>query len=111
MVGVFGVMTYNVRRQRRELAIRLALGAEGRKLRRLVVVRGLRLSVLGAALGALGAWLLVGTLRTMLNDVQPGDPTVFAGTALAVIVAALLACWLPARSAERTDPLIVLRES
>ena len=111
MVGVFGVMTYNVRRQRRELAIRLALGAEGRKLRRLVVVRGLRLSVLGSALGAFGAWLLVGAMRTMLNDVQPGDPTVFAGTAVAVMVAALLACWLPARSAGRTDPLIVLRES
>jgi predicted permease len=111
MVGVFGVMTYNVRRQRRELAIRLALGAEGQKLRRLVVLRGLRLSVLGSALGALGAWLLVGMLRTMLNDVQPGDPTVFAGTAVAVMFAALLACWLPARSAGRTDPLIVLRES
>jgi putative ABC transport system permease protein len=110
MVGVFGVMTYNVRRQRRELAIRLALGAEGRKLRRLVIARGLRLSVLGSAVGAVGAWLLVGTLRTMLNDVQPEDPSVFVATAVAVMVAALLASWLPARTAGRTDPMIVLRE-
>jgi putative ABC transport system permease protein len=110
MVGVFGVMTYNVRRQRRELGIRLALGAESGAVRRLVVARGLKLGVLGSVAGALGAWLLAGTLQTMLNDVQPKDPLVFAGTAAAVLVAALLASWLPAQSAGRTDPMIVLRD-
>lgn len=111
MVGVFGVMTYNVRRQRRELGIRLALGAESGAVRRLVVARGLKLALLGTSAGAFVAWLLAGTLQTMLDDVEPKDPLVFAGTAAAVVVAALLASWLPARSAGRTDPMIVLRDS
>ena len=111
MVGVFGVMTYNVRRQRRELGIRLALGAESGAIRRLVVVRGLKLAAIGSLLGALGAWLLSGTLQTMLDDVAPKDPLVFAWTAAAVLTAALLASWLPARSAGRTDPMIVLRDN
>jgi len=110
MVGVFGVMTYNVRRQRRELGIRLALGAESWAVRRLIVTRGLKLAALGSAAGALGAWLLAGTLQTMLDDVQPKDPLVFAATAAAVAVAALVASWLPARSAGRTDPMVVLRD-
>jgi len=111
MVGVFGVMTYNVRRQRRELGIRLALGAESSAVRRLVVGRGLKLALIGSGLGAVGAWLLTGTLQTMLNDVAPRDPVVFAGTATAVLTAALLASWLPARSAGRTDPMVVLRDN
>jgi predicted permease len=111
MVGVFGVMTYNVRRQRRELGIRLALGAESGTVRRLIVFRGIRLAVLGSVTGALAAWLLAGTLQTMLNDVRPNDPMVFAATAAVVLSAALLASWLPARSAGRTDPMVVLRDS
>ena len=110
MVGVFGVMTYNVRRQRRELGIRLALGAENAAVRRLVILRGLKLAALGSAIGALGAYLLTGTLQSMLDDVTPKDPMVFAGTVAAVLTAALLASWLPARSAGRTDPMIVLRD-
>jgi ABC-type antimicrobial peptide transport system permease subunit len=110
MVGVFGVMTYNVRRQRRELGIRLALGAESGAVRRLIVARGLKLAAFGSVLGAAGAWLLTGTLQTMLDDVQPKDPLVFGATAAAVVVAALLASWLPARSAGRTDPMVVLRD-
>jgi putative ABC transport system permease protein len=110
MVGVFGVMSYNVRRQRRELGIRLALGAESGAVRRLVIARGLKLGVIGSAIGALGAWLLAGTLQTLLNDVQPKDPVVFAGTCAAVLAAALLASWLPAQSAGRTDPMVVLRD-
>jgi putative ABC transport system permease protein len=111
MVGVFGVMTYNVRRQRREIGIRLALGAERGAVRRLIVMRGLRLALLGSAAGALGAYLLAGTLQTMLNDVAPKDPLVFAGTATAVLVAAMLASYLPALSAGKTDPMIVLRDN
>jgi predicted permease len=111
MVGVFGVMTYNVRRQRRELGIRLALGAERSRLRRLIVTRGLKLAIGGTLIGALGAWLLAGTLRTVLDDVQPKDPLIFAGTAGAVLLAALLASWIPAWSAGKTDPMIVLRDS
>ena len=111
MVGVFGVMTYNVRRQRRELGIRLALGADTAIVRRMIVLRGVRLALIGGAIGALGAFLLAGTLESMLNDVAPKDPLVFGGTAAAVVTAALLASWLPARSAGKTDPMVVLRDS
>ena len=111
MVGVFGVMTYNVRRQRREIGIRLALGADRAAVRRLIIVRGLKLAVLGTLTGALGAYLLSGTLQSMLDDVVPQDPLVFVGTAVAVIFSALLASYLPALSAGKTDPMIVLRDS
>ena len=111
MVGVFGVMTYNVRRQRREIGIRLALGAERGDVRRLIIVRGLKLALFGSVAGALGAYLLSGTLQTMLDDVTPQDPLVFVGTAAAVVTAALLASYLPALSAGKTDPMIVLRDS
>ena len=77
----------------------------------MIIVRGLKLAVLGSAAGALGAFLLAGTLQTMLDDVAPKDPMVFAGTALAIVAAALLASYLPALSAGKTDPMIVLRDS
>jgi putative ABC transport system permease protein len=111
MVGVFGVMTYNVRRQRRELGIRLALGAKNAAVRRLVMLRGLKLALIGSVIGGFTAWLLGGMLQTMLDDVQPRDPLVFAGTVGAVLTAALLASWLPAYSAGKTDPMVALRDS
>jgi putative ABC transport system permease protein len=111
MVGVYGVMAYNVRRQRREFGIRLALGAGQRNLQRLVVGRGLVLAVAGIAAGAAGAWVLTGVLRSMLNDVKPGDPAVFAGTAAAVLCVVLAASYVPARAAGRVDPMIVLRDN
>jgi ABC-type antimicrobial peptide transport system permease subunit len=111
MVGVFGVMTYNVRRQRRELGIRLALGAETAAVRRLIVARGLKLAVIGSAFGIFVAWLLSGTLQSLLDDVQATDPVIFVATGVAVFLAALLASSIPAWSAGNTDPMIVLRDS
>jgi putative ABC transport system permease protein len=110
MVGVYGVMAYNVRRQRREFGIRLALGADQATVRNLVVGRGLLLAVAGVAAGAVGAWLLTGVLKTMLNDVKPTDLTVFLGTAASVLVVAVVACYFPARAAGRVDPIVVLRD-
>jgi putative ABC transport system permease protein len=111
MVGVYGVMAYNVRRQRREFGIRLALGADQARLRNLVVGRGLMLGVVGVAAGAVMAWSLSGVLATVLNDVKPTDAAVFGATALGVLIVAVLASYLPARSAGRVDPMLVLRDS
>ena len=111
MVGVYGVMAYNVRSQRREFGIRIALGAGHARMRNLVVGRGLTLAAAGVGLGALGSWLLTGLLRTMLNDVKPTDPSVFAATAVAVLAVAVLASYLPARAAGRVDPMVVLRDA
>jgi putative ABC transport system permease protein len=111
MVGVYGVMAYNVRRQRKDFGIRLALGADDGRVKKLVVGRGLALAVAGVLLGLAGAWTLTRVLTTMLNDVKPTDPSIFAGTAALVLLVAALACYLPARAAARVDPLIVLRDS
>jgi putative ABC transport system permease protein len=111
MVGVYGVMAYNVRRQRKEFGIRLALGADHARLRNLVVSRGLVLAVAGVAIGAGAAWMLTGVMQAMLNDVKPTDPLIFAGMASAVLVVAAVASYLPARAAGRVDPMIVLRDA
>ncbi len=110
MIGVYGVMAYNVRRQRREFGIRLALGANERRVRNLVVARGLALAAIGVALGALGAWLMGGVVRALLNDVKPTDASVFAWTAAAIVAVAMVASYLPARAAAKVDPMVVLRE-
>jgi putative ABC transport system permease protein len=111
MVGVYGVMAYNVRRQRRDFGIRLALGADRTRIRNLVVGRGLVLAAIGVAFGTFGAWLLTGVLRVVLNDVRPTDPAVFAATAASVLVVTLVACYVPARAAGNVDPMIVLRDA
>jgi len=111
MVGVYGVMAYNVRRQRREFGIRIALGADQSRMRNLVVGRGLTLSAAGVSIGAFAAWLLTGLLKTMLNDVNPTDLTVFGATAAVVLFVAVAASYFPARSAGRVDPMVVLRDA
>ena len=110
IVGVYGVTAYNVRRQRREFGIRLALGADAGRVRSLVVARGLTLAAAGVAIGGIASWMLTGVLSAMLNDVKPSDPFVFGGTAAAILAVTVAASYLPARAASRVDPAVVLRE-
>ena len=109
IVGVYGVMAFNVRRARREFGIRLALGADPAAVRRLVVSRGLILGSVGVAVGAAGGLLLTRTLQSLLNDVKPTDPAVFVGTGVTLLLVCVAAGFVPALHASRTDPLIVLR--
>ncbi len=111
MVGVYGVTAYNVRRQRREFGIRLALGADARAVRQLVVTRGAMTAAAGVALGSVAALLLTRTLQAMLHDVKPTDPLVFIGTAGALLAVSVAASYLPARAAGRVDPIVVLRDN
>jgi ABC-type antimicrobial peptide transport system permease subunit len=104
-------MAYNVRRQRREFGSRLALGADGRRVTTLVIARGVLLAGAGIASGALGAWLLTGVLRQVLNDVKPTEPGMFAAAAASMLAFTVAACYIPARAAGRVDPMIVLRDS
>lgn len=108
-VGVYGVMAYNVRRERREFGLRLALGADPGKVRRLIVARGLALGAIGVALGGLGAWWMSSAMRALLSDVEPTDPAVFAGAAGLLLTIAVASVYLPARAAAKTDPMIALR--
>lgn len=109
-VGVYGVMAYAVSRRRRELGVRLALGARAAQLTEMVVRDGARLVFGGLLLGLLAASGLGGALRAILYQTSPLDPGVMAGVALVVLLTGLLACALPALRAGRVDPLAVLHE-
>jgi putative ABC transport system permease protein len=109
MVGVYGVTSYNVRRQRREHAIRLALGADPGAVRGLIVRRGAAIAGAGIGIGLAGSLLLTRVLESMLNDVKPTDPAVFLGNAAIVLAVSMAACYLPARWAGRVDPAVALR--
>lgn len=109
--GLYGLVSYEVHRRRREHGVRLALGARRRQLVGLVVGQGLRLSVLGVAVGLAGSLLLTGLLERVLFAVSPLDLATFVATALFLPAVGAAACLLPARRAAATDPLSVLRDS
>ncbi len=109
VIGIYGVMAYAVSRRTHEIGIRMALGAEAGRIQRWVVAQGALLVFSGIALGLIAARLLTRVLADLLFGVEPTDPATFALLALALLVAALLACWIPARRAARVDPLTALR--
>jgi putative ABC transport system permease protein len=109
-VGVYGVTSYAVARQRQELGIRIALGATAGGVRWLVLSRVLALVAVGVALGTgVGLWVTRG-LATLLYGLPPRDPATIVGAAVLLGIVGLLAAWLPSRRAPRTDPAAVFRE-
>jgi ABC-type antimicrobial peptide transport system permease subunit len=109
LVGLFGVLSEIVARKRREIGIRIALGARQADVIRLVVSRGLGLTIAGAMLGLAGAFALTGFLRSLLFEVSPLDPLSFAGVTGMMMAIAVLACSVPARRATRVEPAEALR--
>jgi putative ABC transport system permease protein len=109
-VGLYGVLAYSVEQRRREMGVRLALGAAPRAILRLVVGEGLRLTAAGVLAGLAAAFALTRYLATLLYEVQPHDTTVFAAVPLLLLCVAGLACWLPALRATRVDPASTLRD-
>jgi len=108
-VGIYGLIAYNVTQRRQELGIRIALGAQRRDVLRLVLVQGTRLTLLGVAVGVLAALAFSRLLATLLFGVSATDPLTFAGVSALLAFVALLACFIPARSATRVDPIVALR--
>lgn len=108
-IGVFALAAAGVTRRRRELGVRLAVGATPRRVAALVVSEGLTLAAAGVALGALAAWPAAGLLADLLYRVPPRDPWSLLGAAAALLALASLATALPARRAARVDPAISLR--
>jgi putative ABC transport system permease protein len=104
-LGVFGLMSYVVRQRRREIGVRLALGARPGTITRLIISRGMRYAVTGSAVGLVLALLLVRRLGTLLYGVAPTDPGTIAGVAVLLLLTALLACWLPGWRAARIRPI------
>ena len=108
--GLYGLLVYIVADRTREIGIRIALGAEPRKVQRWIVGQGLRLVVVGAAVGLAGALALLRSLKSLLYGVGPYDPPTLAGVLFLLLSMALAAIWIPSRRATRVDPLIALRE-
>ncbi|HKQ75498.1 MAG TPA: ABC transporter permease [Blastocatellia bacterium] len=109
LIGIYGVMRYSVAQRTREIGIRIALGARRADVFRLVIGQGMKLTLIGVAAGLLAALWLTSVMSHLLFEVSVHDPATFAGVALALVIAALLACYLPARKASKVDPLVALR--
>ncbi|HTH50079.1 MAG TPA: ABC transporter permease [Candidatus Limnocylindria bacterium] len=108
-VGLYGVLAYGVAQRQQEIGIRMALGAQRSDVRRLIVGEGMRLVGWGIVLGLGGALALTRIISSLLYQVKPTDPGTIVGVSLLLAAVGLLACWLPARRAVRTDPMVALR--
>jgi predicted lysophospholipase L1 biosynthesis ABC-type transport system permease subunit len=108
-LGLFGVMSYAVAQRTRELAVRMALGAQQRELRRMVLREAAWLGGVGLALGIGGALVASRALQAMLFATRPNDPATLLGVGLLLLATTLAAGYLPARRATRIDPVVALR--
>jgi predicted permease len=109
MVGIYGVMSYAVSQRKREIGIRVALGAQQHSLKRAFVQQGLQLAAVGIVIGGLGAIPLTRVMSSLLFGIRPSDPLTFAAVALLLSIAAASASYLPARRASVVDPVEALR--
>jgi putative ABC transport system permease protein len=109
-LGIYGVLAYDVSQRTREIGVRSAIGASRGQISSLILRQGLWKGGIGIALGLGGAALLSRSMTTLLFNVRPTDPAVYAAVSFVLIAVALLASYLPARRAARIDPLIALRE-
>jgi putative ABC transport system permease protein len=108
-VGIYGIMAYAVEQRTREIGIRMALGADGWRVLRLMIRQAAWMTAAGLALGLAGATALTRFISSELWEVQSADPATFVGVSLLLIAVALLACLVPTRRAVQVDPTIALR--
>lgn len=108
-IGIYGLMTYSIQQRTQEIGIRLALGAQPGTVRNMIILHGMRLVLIGVAIGIAAAFGLTRLLASFLFGVQPRDPLVFIAVPLLLAAVALFACYLPARRATRINPMEALR--
>jgi putative ABC transport system permease protein len=109
LVGIYGVIAYVVAQRRREVGIRMALGAAAGEVQGLFVRHGLLITAIGLVVGVAAAAGATRLISTLLYNVSPLDPLTYAGSIVGLGIVALLATWLPARQATRVDPATALR--
>ena len=110
-LGIYGTISYVVNEQRREIAVRLALGAQRGNILKMVLRRGLGLAAAGAGLGVAGALIVSHLMAGLLYGVSPNDLPTFASVTVVLAIVALAACYIPARRAMRVDPIVALHEA
>jgi putative ABC transport system permease protein len=108
-VGTYGVLAYSVTERRREIGVRMALGAARSDVIGLVMKQGLQATVIGVVIGLAGSFIVNRLIATLLFGVQPTDPTTLVAVIMTITFVAALACWLPAWRASRLNPNVVLR--
>jgi len=108
-VGIYGVVSFLVAQRRRELAVRVAVGASAGNVLWLVLKEGLQMAALGASMGLIGVWATQKLINGLLFGISPLDPLTFAGSALFLVAVVMAACWAPAWRAARVDPCMALR--
>jgi putative ABC transport system permease protein len=108
-IGVYSVIAYTTARRTREIGIRMALGAQPQNILRLIVGQGGRMALVGIVLGIVASVALTRLMASMLLQVKPNDPLIFAAVSLLLLAVTLVACYIPARRAMRVDPMVALR--
>jgi len=109
VIGIYGVMAFAVSQRTHEIGVRMALGARARDVLLMVVGNGMKLALIGLVIGLAGAWGLSRFIQGLLFGVQPTDLLTFGIVSICLMLAALLACYIPARRATKVDPLVALR--
>jgi putative ABC transport system permease protein len=109
-IGIYGVMSYSFSQRAHEVGIRIALGAQRLDILRMALGEGMRIVVIGLALGLVGAAIMTRFFRSMLFGIEPTDPMTFLSVSTILAAIALFACYIPAKRATRVDPLVALRE-
>ena len=109
-VGLYGVVAYSVSQRTQEIGLRMAIGAQRGDVLRMIVGGGMKLAIVGVAIGIACALALAQLVATMLFEVKPFDPASYSATALVLLAVAALACYVPARRATRVDPIVALRQ-